>query len=219
MRVKLLIFDMDGVIADTEPYHQRARRELMDRLGIEEMPPLAEIVGRSIPEIWRRILGEGVRNAPTPAQLELMQYDLILKYMRDNGEAATPGLLPLMDKLAGQGIPMALCSSSTRYFVDRLLEYLQLSERFSLSVAGDEVPRRKPAPDCYRKVLELMNVTAGEAVAIEDSAPGIRAACAAGIPCIGFISPGSVGQDLGEATKTVDAMSRVPPLLLEGFAP
>lgn len=205
MKADFIVFDLDGVIADTEPLHRKAKERLLAELACGVAVDLDAYVGRPNSELWHSVIARcGV--GCSAEELERRQYDSILEQARANGTRPSAGLEALLDFLAVAGIGCGLCSSSDRYYVERMLAFLGLEKRFAPIVAGDEVPRKKPAPDGYRKATLEAGCEAGRVVAVEDSRAGVTAALAAGLRCIGYGNPTSGEQDLSGATFRVTAL-------------
>jgi haloacid dehalogenase superfamily, subfamily IA, variant 3 with third motif having DD or ED len=213
MSVQLFIFDLDGVLADTEPLHTYAKREILKETGLLTEKDVTDYIGKPNKDMWQEILLENGRDEPAPDALERRQYEIILEQMQARNIGGTEGLDALLDALASRGIKMGVCSSSDRHYVDGVLAILQRAERFDYIVGGDEVATKKPAPDGYLRVLALAGVAPGDAMALEDSFSGMTAACAAGIACVGLISPESGEQDLSAGIAQVHRLEEVIPLL------
>ncbi len=183
--IKAVIFDMDGVIADTEPLHKRARDRLLAALGldVEEISPTA--IGRSKRAFWGEVAAK--YGLPyTADELTVKEFDALMTIVREERIRPTEGLCDLLDFLHRSGIVTAVASSSDRNYVDTVLEVAGLVDKFDHSACGNEVPAAKPAPDVYLKALRLCGVSAAEALAVEDSDTGAKAATAAGICCVGY---------------------------------
>lgn len=214
--LQLVIFDMDGVLVDSEPLHTEAKFAVLRRFGVNQRPDLSWSVGRPNQELWQRLIQE-YRLPATATQCEEFQYLQILEWMRQRKMRPCPGIMPLLDWLEQRRISVAVASSSDRSFVTEVLRLLGLEERIGYVACGDDVPRKKPAPDVYRKVLEQFGVQPDEAAAIEDSCSGSTAAFEAGIPCIGYRNPSSGDQDLTKTMIVVDHLEQVIPVLEEEF--
>lgn len=211
-RLELVVFDLDGVLIDSEPLHEIAKREALASFGITGPVDLSWSVGRPQRELWQHLIDEyGLEK--DPAELERRQYESILDQMRDKRVALSAGLVDLLDCLQARGIRTAVCSSSDRFYVDRFLVQYQLRDRFTAVVGGDEVPQKKPAPDGYLRALQLSGVAPGRAVAIEDTRAGSLAARAAGMACIGYRNPTSGSQDLTPANLTVGSLAEAAAIL------
>lgn len=208
MKPELVVFDLDGVIADTEPLHKEAKLRIMRALKLSNSVDLDSHIGRPNSELWNAVIEENGISL-TAAELERRQYDSILLQFAENGAAVSAGLTRLLDLLARLDIARAVCSSSDRYYVDKVLAYFSLTGKFAAVVGGDEVARKKPAPDGYRLVLERAGADAARAIAIEDTSAGVKAAVAAGIGCVGYRNPTSGRQDLSLALKCFDSLNEI----------
>ena len=93
--------------------------------------------------------------------------------------------------------------------MDETLQLLGIRECFDITVAGNEIPKKKPEPDVYLKVLELSGIEASCALAIEDSKAGVEAAQRAGICCYGYRNPTSGNQDISKADKIVNSLNEI----------
>ncbi len=206
---KLIVFDMDGVIVNSEPYHIQTCEALVrafsgGHIGARE----AHTVGISTVELYRRALAmcgvQGDAEALTARHFQ----ETFLRIARAIPRPA-PALLRLLDGLAARGVRTAVATSSPRGFVRDILELYGLAGRFETVVTGDDVPRLKPAPDAYLEALARCGVEAGEAAAIEDSHIGMQAALAAGLYCFGYVNPDSGNQDLSAASCRIHDLAEV----------
>lgn len=215
-QLQMVIFDLDGVIVDSEPLHDQAKKWILEQNGVMEKADLSWSVGIPGVEIWTRLIQQyGLRAAP--AEFERQQYEFILFRIRENHISETRGLKELLMWLRTMKIAVGLASSSDRFYVQRILKHYGLTDLFQFVTAGDEVLQKKPAPDVYRNDLSRSGIHAGQAVAIEDSAAGIQAAAAAGMHCIGYRNPTSGNQDLSQADWIINALADVPKVLLGSF--
>lgn len=183
--IEAMIFDMDGVIADAEPLHAKARNALLAEFGldVEKISPTA--IGRSKRAFWTEV-AEKYGLGFTADELTQREFERILEIAETMALPATDGLEDLLKALQKNGINAAVASSSDRSYVDKILQITGLKKYFCAKACGDEVPKAKPAPDVYLKALSLCNTCAANAVAVEDSDTGIAAAKAAGLYCIGY---------------------------------
>ena len=186
--IEAMIFDMDGVIADTEPLHACARNVLLEEFGLdaEKISPTA--IGRSKRDFWSEVTKKyGLKF--TADELTKREFELILEFAEGMGLSAADGLEEVLQALQKNGVKAAVASSSDRTYVDKILQITGLKKYFCAAACGDEVPNAKPAPDVYLKALQLCNADAAHAVAVEDSDTGARAAKAANLFCVGFDAP------------------------------
>ncbi len=198
---------MDGVIVDSEPYHYEVESIIFDRLGIS-IPDEERhtFIGKASDKLWSHIR----KTYQLPQSVdELLQFDrsVRLDYMASREEiAAIPGVVDLLNDLTEHGVKRALASSSSIDLITLFIEKLKLGSYFSIIVSGDFVERGKPDPDIFTYTARQLKEEPSKCVVIEDSTNGIRAAKAAGMPCIGFRNPGSKGQDLSGADYIIDDM-------------
>jgi HAD superfamily hydrolase (TIGR01509 family) len=183
-RPDAVIFDMDGVLADTEPLNQRALEAVLGlrgaRLSAEE---LAALIGLSNDATWRGIV-DRFALAETPRALE-DEYVRALAPIVASDAVPGPGVSELVGALAADGIGLAIASSSPRAAVDAVLAALELDEAFAVVVSDELVARGKPAPDIFLLAARELGVDPGRCVVIEDSLHGLEAARAAGMTSIG----------------------------------
>lgn len=206
--LKAIIFDMDGVILNSEPLHEEARRIMYEKYGISPNDTFPSPVGNSACGFWNQIILQCGINADAH-ELEIEQYELVLKQIKENKILASNGLLEVIHWAKSENMLLAVASSSSRRLVDATLQLLGIYDYFDCIVSGDEVKQKKPAPDIYLKVLDLLGCTANEAIAIEDSASGTIASKQAGIFCYGYFNPTSGKQDLSHAGEVIDRLQQV----------
>ncbi len=180
-RPTAVIFDMDGLMLDTEPLAARAWIEAAQALGIAFDSTINDrLIGRSFSDC-RTIIGEH-HGADYPVDT-LMQawhgaYDDIV---RREGIAFKPGLLELLGWLEGAAIRKAVATSTRRARAQAKLEQTGVLSRFEALVGGDEVARGKPAPDIFLEAAARLAVAPAACMVLEDSEPGVRGALAAGM--------------------------------------
>lgn len=201
--LKAVIFDMDGVIVDSEPAHVKSERQLFAPYGIAlSDEELQSYMGRSS---WF-LLEDIIRKYGIDAKAERLYPEHkknLLQLYRETVEPI-PGALELIGELKKKGVDLALASSSDRDLVLSVVEKFQLTSIFNVLVSGDEVERVKPHPDIFLKVVDRLGCSPRECVVIEDSQAGVQASNSAGVPCVGFRSPHSQTQDLSEASMVID---------------
>ncbi|CUH91700.1 MAG TPA: HAD family phosphatase [Herbinix luporum] len=206
--IKMIIFDLDGVILDSEPLHENAKRRILKEHGIDENLDLSFSVGQPNKLLWSNMIERfGINKSEE--ELERSQYNYILEEVKEKKIQTSRGLLRLLQWLKNQGIKIGLASSSDRHYVDAILKHYNLYDYFAYIVAGDEVARKKPEPDVYIKVLDQAKLNPDEAIAIEDTFAGSRAALSAGLKCIGYQNPTSGNQDLSPCFVKIDNLSQI----------
>lgn len=205
---KIIIFDMDGVILDSEPLHQNAREIMYKKYGIYDIENLPDPVGKSSGGFWELVRKKNDRTWNSE-QMEKEQYDLVAEQVRNNRQVKSEGLEEILRWCGQNAWMIGLASSSTRRLVGQILDILQVREYFDVIVCGDEVKNKKLAPDIYDKVLNLAGVKQNNAIAVEDSDTGIRAAKAAGIFCYGYRNRSSGLQNLSSADAVIHNLKEI----------
>jgi HAD superfamily hydrolase (TIGR01509 family) len=182
--IRAVVFDMDGLMLDTERLGRRAWRRAMRERGyrLTDEEYLAA-VGLTLPDVeatWKRVLGE---NLPF-AEILRRKQALVEEWIARDGPPIKPGLRGLLDRLAALGLPAAVASSTGRALVERRLGQAGIAARFAALAAGDEVQRGKPAPDLFLLAARRLSVPPADCLALEDSDPGVFSAAGAGMRVI-----------------------------------
>ncbi len=177
-----VVFDLDGVLIDSEPVWEEVRRGYVARNGGRWQPDSQQrIMGMSTSE-WAAYLS-GELGVDRPAEVVAVE---VIDEMGERYGQRPPllrGAVAAVERLARRW-PLGLASSSPRRLVDRVLAVTGLADRFRASVSTEEVARGKPAPDAYLEVAARLAVPASACVAVEDSSNGVRSAAAAGMRVI-----------------------------------
>jgi HAD superfamily hydrolase (TIGR01509 family) len=213
-----IIFDLDGVLLDSEQRWNEAKEALVREAGgtwLEEAPTV--MMGMSSPE-WSAYLRDdlGVQR-----DLDAINDDVVRRMHEsyEDGLPLLPGALETVRALAARW-PLGLASSSNREIIDVFLERAGVGDLFGATVSSEEVARGKPAPDVYLETARRLDADPRACVAIEDSANGLRAAHAAGMPVVAAPNPHyPPGDDaLALAAAVVDGVGDVTPQLVEDLA-
>jgi HAD superfamily hydrolase (TIGR01549 family) len=209
---KAVIFDMDGVIVNSEPRHERAFLEVVREIGFAGKLNLrfADYIGRSDRILWVDFVD---RHQPTQSLEELlaMKRRRVIDLIRSE-RPLFEGLPELVRKLAG-AYRLGLASGSERAIVDEVLELDGLKLWFKAIISGSEIERGKPEPDIFLRAAELLGVRADECCAIEDSRPGVAAALAAGMEVIAITNTHPAAE-LAGATAVVSTYAEIEKMLL-----
>ena len=173
------MFDLDGVLLDSEPVWDRSRREVVQEAGGEWQPgATAAMQGMNSTE-WAREMQSSLKvDLPEPAIIDLVVAKVLGQYQRDM--PLYPGALQAVARLSARW-PLALASSSNRVVIDEVLTVAGITNFFGVTVSSEEVARGKPAPDVYVEAARRLHLEPRYCLAIEDSTNGIRAAVAAGL--------------------------------------
>jgi HAD superfamily hydrolase (TIGR01509 family) len=177
-----LIFDMDGLMVDSEPLWQRVEHQIAAQHGASWSDELAlQCVGTGLPNTARVMIEE----LGLPLGIDEGARLLVETFSaRVHELELKPGMLELLE--ASNGLKRAVASSSSRSLIDRVLEHFELVPRFDVVMSGESVPRSKPAPDLFLAVAERLGVAPARCVVLEDSLAGVQGARAAGIAVIGI---------------------------------
>ena len=198
-----VIFDMDGVLAETEPINERASAAVLARRGasLTEVEYRA-LAGQSNDVSWAWIID---RCGLTDSAAILGQ-----EYVRELIPLLTelvpsPGVLEMVARLRASGVLLAVGSSSPRAAVDAVLDVLSLTHAFDAVVTGDDVAHGKPSPDIFRLASEQLGVGPGECLVIEDSPSGLDAAARAGMPAVA-VETRYIPREALSANRVIDSL-------------
>jgi HAD superfamily hydrolase (TIGR01509 family) len=209
--LRAVIFDMDGVIVDSEPHHERAFLEVMRALGYAGTHGLrfADYVGRSDRQLWQDFVA---KNKPKQAVEELaaMKRARLLELIRRE-QPVFNGLPGLIEKLATRYV-LAVASGSEREIVEEVLRMANLGPFFTAVVTDTEVPHGKPAPDIFLRAAEQLGLPPADCCVIEDSRPGVAAALAAGMRVIAITNTHRA-EELSDATYIVRSYEEIGRML------
>ena len=192
-----VIFDMDGVILDSEPHHHAAETLMFKELGIAPSDRDRDgFVGMSNAKMWA-ILKKmfGLRQS----EAELLEFgeNIRFQYLEAIRDVSPmPGLVSLLDELKANHVKMAVASSSSSKIIELFICRLSLHPYFQFLVSGEMVPQGKPEPDIFLHAAALLRTNAVNCVVIEDSENGAKAAQGAKMKCVGFKRPVNMGQNL-----------------------
>lgn len=178
------VFDMDGILFDTERLFNQCFAKAGIEYGMPDMDYLIEAcIGRSTVES-KKICMERLPEDFPYDEMQAKIRELFNKSLAEGGMPVKPGVYLMLEYLKANRYPIGLASSSSRKSVMHHLEEAHMTEYFSAIVCGDSVERGKPEPDIYLKVLEMMNLRGKNVYAFEDSPSGLMAATRAGIKAI-----------------------------------
>jgi len=202
-----IIFDMDGVLIDSEPLFLDAVNSLVLQAGkdpITNTENQKHLLGTTVEETWRRVIK--MRDLPLTVEECVSQYDPIVRQVLEDHLVPQPGVRDLIHSLKERGLPKAVASSALRSWVELKLDTIGLRDEFDTYFGGDDVTSGKPAPDIYLKAAKAIGVHPKECIAIEDSPFGIAAAKSAGMYTIAVLTESTRGLDLSEADVILETL-------------
>ena len=204
-----IIFDMDGVLLDSEPMHQEIIYETFQLKGIPfDKAYIQTLTGMSAFPMWEKVKRDAQR---TESVEELMQFhrDYFFKRLPEMKVPLVPHVKDVLDKFKNEGKHLSLASSSGRKLIDIFTQQTNIAHYFEVIMSGDDVQYSKPNPEIFLKVAQWYGLPATQFTVIEDSTNGVKAAKSAGMQCVGFQNPLSGGQDLSQADSVIHSMQEL----------
>ena len=194
--IQTVIFDMDGVIVDTEPVHHYAYNEHFKQLNIEITPEIyASFTGNSTKNIFERLKAEFNLKEDVQTLVETKRNLFNDAFDSKEDLYLLEGVEDLIKDLHSNGMQLVLASSSAKVTINRIFNRFDLHKYFTHIVSGEDFPKSKPHPAIFQHAAFLAQTPVENCIVIEDSTNGILAAKAAGIYCIGYDSFHSKMQD------------------------
>ena len=205
-KFKAMLFDMDGVLVDSEPVHFAGRAKTLSRYGIEtNNEELSHYTGILSEGFLKDIAKKRGVDIPIAEACEFIKVDF--KEVLNNYDLKPiDGIPEFLQALHAKNIPMAIASSSSPEVIDTFVTRLGIKKYFKALISGRQVENSKPAPDIYLAAAKALKTLPTDCVVLEDSHNGIVAGHAAHCYCIGFRSPHSGNQDLTLANVIVESI-------------
>lgn len=214
-KLKAVLFDMDGVLLDSEPLHDKIAILVLQKFGIEANHDiLNKYVGSSSKVMWEDLV---VRFSLPSTSEELLDlyWKTIIDELKISGIQASEGILVLLENLRASKIVTAVASSSRRDFILAVMDYIGIAGYMDEIVDGFSIKNGKPAPDIYLEAARRLGVKSDECLVIEDSTNGINAGKNAGTKVVGYDNPTSLGQSMERADYVVKRLVQVVDIIQE----
>jgi HAD superfamily hydrolase (TIGR01509 family) len=185
--IEAVVFDLDGVLIDSEPVWEEVRRGLVAERGGHWAPDAQRrLMGMSTPE-WARYLSQDLGVGLPPDEVAATVIDRMAARYREH-LPLMPGAAEAVQRLAARW-PLGLASSAPAVLIDTVLEAAGLRPYFQVTMSTEQVPHGKPAPDIYLAVTSRLGVEPARCAAVEDSSNGLRSAAAASMRVIAIPHP------------------------------
>ncbi len=208
--LKAILFDMDGVIVDTEPLHRKAYFKMFEDVDIDVTEALfTSFTGQATYQICE-CLCDTFDLSESPQELVRLKRRHF-KYLFENDQSLQliDGVLDLIKDYHKNGLKLVLASSASMPNINRIFERFNLNHYFLAKLSGADLKASKPHPEIFIKAAKVSGFDSTECIVIEDSTNGMKAANEAGIFCIGYQSKNSVNQDYSLADLKIDSFKEI----------
>ncbi|MFK5982094.1 MAG: HAD family hydrolase [Flavobacteriaceae bacterium] len=208
--LKAVLFDMDGVIVDTEPLHSKAYYKMFDAVNINVSEELYEsFTGQATLPICKRLC-EVFKLSESPEILVKLKRTFFKElFFNDPSLTLIEGVLDLIKEYYQNGLTLVLASSASMTTINNVFTRFNLDQYFVAKLSGADLKASKPHPEIFINAAKTSGFSTQECIVIEDSTNGIIAANKAGIYCVGFKSPNSKNQDYSKANKVISSFKEI----------
>lgn len=208
--IQTVIFDMDGVIVDTEPVHHFAYYQHFSQLNIEVTDEhYQSLTGNSTRNVFQKLKDHFDLDHEVEHLIQTKRSLFNDAFDTKEDLHLIEGVEDLIKDLHQNGMELIVASSASKVTIDRVFKRFNLYPYFSHIVSGEDFPKSKPHPAIFEHAASLSINPKNQCVVIEDSTNGIQAAHAAGIYCIGYQSVNSKGQDYSLANKVISHFNEI----------
>ncbi|MBU2940464.1 HAD-IA family hydrolase [Lacinutrix sp. C3R15] len=208
--VKAVLFDMDGVIVDTEPLHYKAYYGMFNDYKLEVNDALYQsFTGQSTINVCKRLCTHFKLDVPANELVDRKRYHFKDLFFNDSSLGLIDGVHDIIKDYYNNGLTLVLASSASMLTINNVFTRFDLDQYFIAKLSGADLKASKPHPEIFIKAAEASGYKREECMVIEDSTNGIKAAYDAGIYCIGYDSLNSKNQDYTLANKVVSSFKEI----------
>jgi HAD superfamily hydrolase (TIGR01509 family) len=209
-KIKAVIFDMDGVIIDSEPLYKQIQDKVFAKLGFSVSDEEYDtFIGLGLKSMWEILIVS--RNLKQPIEEFIkLNNEIVFEYFRDHQSLKPmPGFSVFLDSCISRNLKTAVASSTAKRVIEKVLKKVGALDKMQIIVSGEEVPTGKPAPDIFLEAARKLEIAPENCLVIEDSRNGVKAAKDAKMACIGLQNPNSGNQDLSASDLIVTGFSDI----------
>jgi beta-phosphoglucomutase family hydrolase len=205
--IKAVIFDMDGVLAETEHIHIEAERQTMLKHGVHiSEDELHKYTGTTAKQMFTELIARYRLDATFEEMFDEKE-KIMFKLLEEDTPQPTNGVIALLNKLKEKRVKLAVASSSHKRLVHYVLGKLGITQLFDSIISAEDVIHGKPDPEIFLMSAKRLNVSPAECLVVEDAKLGVEAAKEAKMKCLGYKNPHSGNQDLSRADIVTDDFS------------
>jgi HAD superfamily hydrolase (TIGR01509 family) len=216
-KLEAVIFDMDGVLIDSQPLHFETDNWLLKSFNIDPAKvDLTVTQGKSNPDIWRGLIERFGITTPLD-EIMRRSVEIKLKLFAERECVPIAGIPELLQSIRAGKVPCAVASSSAEAVVTLVLKKIGVRDFFDIVVSGESVTKSKPEPEVFLKTASLLGIRPENCVVVEDAMHGVTAAKRAGMKCVGYKNRNTGKQDLSLADFAVDKISDITPARLRAL--
>jgi beta-phosphoglucomutase family hydrolase len=204
--IRAVIFDLDGVIVNSEDAHIESEKQTFLKFGVTiSVNELHKYAGATAEAMFTDLIRKYHLKTTFQEMVRIKEQSFFR--LLDEDAEPTPGVISLIQRLKRAGTRLAIASSSNRKWIEYILKKLQITSLFDCYVGAEDIVHSKPDPEIYLKAARSLGMRPDECVVIEDAERGVQAAKRAGMKTIGYRNPRSGNQDLSEADIIIDDFS------------
>lgn len=209
--IKAIIYDMDDLMINSHPAHQKAWRKILSRFNhrSSDLPEKlsAGFIGKRIIDISKEMI-DYLKIDIGLDEFYKARMEIFLELAPDNIEAM-PGLFKSLKLFKNNGLKIALASSGTEQYIKLVLNKFKINDCFSAIVSGDDVTKGKPDPEPYLVACKKLELDPENCLVLEDATNGIESAKTAGCKCIAIINPYTLPQDHSQADLILNSLNNL----------